>query len=257
MDVTAATTGQIFAIKRYAIHDGPGIRTTVFLKGCPLNCWWCHNPESRHSPASDEAAASQITADDVINEVCKDVVFYDQSGGGVTFSGGEPLIQVDFLQAMLQTTRDHHIPSAVDTCGYTKYHAFKKILHLVDLFLFDLKIFDNDEHTQHVGVSNQLILDNLKALVQDGQHIRIRIPLIPGVTDSESNLTQIARYVATLDSIQAIDLLPYNQLGAHKYHKLGIRNERTGLQTQTPDELRHMRDLVAAHGFTVNIGGGA
>lgn len=257
MSPGADITGQIFAIKRYAIHDGPGIRTTVFLKGCPLNCWWCHNPEGRRSPASDGISSSRVIAHDVIAEVRKDAVFYDQSGGGVTFSGGEPLIQIDFLEAMLRAARGHHIHTAVDTCGYTEYHAFEQILHLVDLFLFDLKIFDTAAHEQHIGVPNHLILDNLRALAQNGTNIRIRIPLIPSVTDSDSNLTQIARFASALDSIKVIDLLPYNQLGTHKYHKLGLRNERTGLQTQTPEELHHMQELVESHGFKVNIGGGA
>ena len=251
-----AITGQIFDIKRYAIHDGPGIRTTVFLKGCPLNCWWCHNPEGRSS-STDDRASSKVTDLDVIEEVRKDAIFYEQSGGGVTFSGGEPLIQIDFLEAMLRGAQDHHIHTTVDTCGYTDYHVFEQILRLVDLFLFDLKILDNAEHEQNTGMPNTLILDNLSALAQSGSSIRIRIPLIPGVTDTDSNLTQLARFISTLDAIQVIDLLPYNQLGTHKYHKLGLRNERTGLQTQTPEELHHMQRLVAIHGFKVNIGGGA
>ncbi|UCD39189.1 MAG: glycyl-radical enzyme activating protein [Fidelibacterota bacterium] len=251
------TDGQIFAIKRYAIHDGPGIRTTVFLHGCPLSCWWCHNPEGRLAAADSALAPYKATVDEVMAEVRQDAVFYEQSGGGVTFSGGEPLAQIDFLEALLQAARKERIATAVDTHGHSKYQAFERILDLVDLFLFDIKIFDNNEHKQHTGVSNELIFANLEALARSGRNIRVRIPLIPGVTDSDTNLTHIARYVAGLDHIGGIDLLPYNRLGTHKYQQLGIPDERAGLKTQAPEELEQMRSLVAGYGFTVNLGGGA
>ena len=168
------TTGIIYDLKKYAIHDGPGIRTTVFLKGCPLDCWWCHNPESRKNEPQSSGKKNlhknlallnsdknligiKVTTNEVMHEIRKDVLFYDESGGGVTFSGGEPLQQTDFLKMLLAECKAEHIHTVVDTSGYVEYKYFEEIRSLTDLFLYDLKFIDDALHLKYTGVSNRLM----------------------------------------------------------------------------------------------------
>ncbi|MBD3226410.1 MAG: radical SAM protein, partial [Caldithrix sp.] len=181
--------GIVFDLKKYAIHDGPGIRTTVFLKGCPLDCWWCHNPESRASQPESQGdfrqrravdllyteeglIGKELTVAQVLSEVQKDQVFYEESGGGVTFSGGEPLIQAKFLKALLEAHQKAGLHTAVDTSGYAPYETFAGINANVDLYLYDLKLMDDTLHQKYIGVSNRLILQNLKKLIAAGQPVR-------------------------------------------------------------------------------------
>ncbi len=249
-------SGYIGSVKKYAIHDGPGIRTTVFFKGCPLNCWWCHNPECQTLPSDGGELSFQTDLEAVMKDVKKDIIFFDQSGGGVTFSGGEPLFQIDFLCALLDACKASGIHTAVDTCGYAKYQCFEKIFGHVDLFLYDLKIINDDEHVKYTGISNKLIHDNLIMLSQNQQNIRIRIPLIPSVTDTELNLTDIARVISNLDSIKTVDILPYNQLGISKYRKLRRDSKLDRLKTQSREEIKKKQQLLESFGLVVNIGGG-
>ncbi|MFX1514452.1 MAG: 4Fe-4S cluster-binding domain-containing protein, partial [Promethearchaeota archaeon] len=168
--------GIIFDVKKYAIHDGPGIRTTVFFKGCPLRCWWCHNPEGQKegletiiktqidkntlSDNQEETIGREVSVVEVITEIEKDQLFYDESGGGVTFSGGEPLMQPAFLNALLDACKEKELTTTLDTCGYASWNILKKIKDKIDLFLYDIKIIDNKEHQKYTGVSNNQILSN-------------------------------------------------------------------------------------------------
>ncbi len=265
--------GIIFDLKKYAVHDGPGIRTTVFLKGCPLDCWWCHNPESRklepqvverksaqNSPGlsyrdSREIIGREATVAEVLREIEKDVIFYDQSGGGVTFSGGEPLLQIDFLEALLRECREREIHTAVDTTGYASWEQLERIFPFTDLFLYDLKLLDDRLHRRYTGVSNRLILENLEKLLSRGARVVIRIPLIPDFTDSRENLLQIARYLRKFPQIKRIDLLPYNPIGEAKYAKLGLELRAGKHRMQSDDRLEELRRLVEGEGFDVRIGG--
>ena len=202
-------TGIIFNIQRFAIHDGPGIRTTVFFKGCPLRCWWCHNPESHkilpekfdgcnlrrgfdHSfSMSKDEIGKEISVDELMSEIVKDRVFYEESGGGVTFSGGEPLMQDKFLIESLKKCNTLGIHSAVDTSGYTSEGVIDRVSNYADLFLYDLKLMNDDVHQKYTGVSNQIILKNLIELDQLGKKIVIRIPIVPEITDTNENLFAI------------------------------------------------------------------
>ena len=181
--------GIIFDIKHYAIHDGPGIRTTVFLKGCAASCWWCHNPESQCLEIEktartntfdgicveeEEIVGNLMTVEEVMHEIMKDKVFYDESGGGATFSGGEPLIQPDFLKAVLKHCRNRGIHTTLDTTGYASWETFKSIIPNVDLFLYDIKFVDDSQHQKYTGVSNASILYNLKNLVRHKKKIILR-----------------------------------------------------------------------------------
>ncbi len=193
-----AGDGIVFRIKKYAIHDGPGIRTTVFLKGCPLACWWCHNPEGQSmepqpiaparggdgagDPVRGETVGRRMTVAEVIAQVSRDLIFYDESGGGATFSGGEPLMQPEFLAALLDGCRRERVHTAVDTSGYAPGGVFNAIAARADLLLFDLKLMDDAEHRACTGVSNRPILENLAAAARDGRPLRIRFPVIPGIS---------------------------------------------------------------------------
>lgn len=191
-----------------------------------------------------------------MDEVNKDIIFYNQSGGGITFSGGEPLAQLEFLFGLLEACKENGLHTAVDTCGYAKCQHFEKIFDFVDLFLYDLKIYNDDEHIKYTGVSNKLIHENLMLLSHNNQNIRIRVPLIPGVSDTQNNLSQIAQFVLKLPNITTIDLLPYNRLGISKYRKRGQNNKLRDLPTQTKKEIIRKQELFESYGFNVNIGGG-
>ncbi|NOQ97616.1 MAG: glycyl-radical enzyme activating protein [Calditrichae bacterium] len=267
------TSGYIFNLKKYAVHDGPGIRTTVFMQGCPLDCWWCHNPESRQTMRPGTVVkneynclrpyyrkipyqeALKVTVDEIMRELRKDLIFYEESGGGATFSGGEPLMQPEFLHQLLQACKNENIHTAVDTSGYADWQLYKKILPAVDLFLFDLKIIDQIQHKKYIGVSNKRILENLHKLLGEDKDIYIRIPLIPGITDTQLNLHQIADYLNNLPKIKRIDLLPYNPMGEEKYNKLKRNQKLANLKHQKDRELKDIQAVFKACGFEVYIGG--
>jgi len=256
-------TGFIFDIKRYAIHDGPGIRTTVFLKGCPLDCWWCHNPEGGGCisdwGAKDDPerylSGRAISVAVVMDEVCRDTVFYDQSGGGVTFSGGEPMMQIDFLHRLLSGCREKGIRTALDTCGYAPPEDFEKIADLVDLFLYDIKLIDDDLHRKYTGVSNRLILGNLNLLSGNGNHIIARLPLIPGITDTEENVIAVAEYMKGNRVLREISLLPYNELGRDKFRRFHLPDRLHNLPKRGAGHVERLTDLFHERGIVVGIGG--
>lgn len=270
---TMKPTGVIFDLRRYTVHDGPGIRTTVFFKGCPLRCRWCHNPESmnpaietlltinhRRCPAPSAAEnrgtiGREVSVDEVLREIEKDTIFYDQSGGGATFSGGEPLMQADFLLALLSACAEREIHRALDTCGYASWATFEKILPRVNLILYDLKLMDDAEHLRYTGVSNTPILNNLEKLAETGVPIFLRIPLIPGVTDTEKNLEQIAGFIRPLKNIQRVDPLPYNLLSEDKNQRFGFPNRLEHLEVQSAEELSRVEDRFVSMGYNVKIGG--
>jgi pyruvate formate lyase activating enzyme len=255
-------TGTIFDLRRFCIHDGPGIRTTVFLKGCPLDCWWCHNPEGRTAPTNggrelpDSQPIGQVVdSADVIDELVRDRPFYEQSGGGVTFSGGEPMFQIEFLRTLLSTAKAHQLHTVVDTCGYAPVENFRKIRPLVDLFLYDLKLIDNDAHITYTGVSNELILQNLEELAGSGSKVLIRIPLIPEVTDTDQNLNGIARFLKALPGITRVNLLPYNKLGEDKARRFGLTSRLDVLTPQTDAQLSAASRIFRSEGYETRVGG--
>jgi len=260
-----ASTGIIFDLKKFAIHDGPGIRTTIFMKGCPLDCRWCHNPEGRYCEpekipvqnrqSKEESFGQKITIDQLFKEIEKDFVFYEQSGGGVTFSGGEPMSQIEFLKDILQLCKMNKISTAVDTSGSAPFDYFEKIYDLTDLFLYDLKIMDNNFHKKYTGVSNKPILDNLIKLANIGGNIIIRVPIIPGITDNKKNLDDIAEFVTPFKNITDICLLPYNKLGEDKRERFGLANNLGKLRTQENEEMNRLAASFDSSRFRVKIKG--
>jgi pyruvate formate lyase activating enzyme len=260
------TQGTIFKIKKYALHDGPGIRTTVFFKGCPLSCPWCHNPEgldprpqtmSRRTSSGEihETVGVVIGVDALIKEIEKDVLFYDESGGGVTFSGGEPLAQPEFLEAVLAACNHLDIHAALDTSGFAPVAVLDRILPRLQLVLFDLKIMDEKQHRRYTGMSNRTVLENLKRIDDSRTPARIRIPLIPAITDGDDNIEQIVRFVGTLKTVIGVDLLPFHRIGNEKYRRLGMTDNTAGTAPPPPERVAAIKRRFESAGLIVSIGG--
>ncbi len=263
--------GLIFDIRRYSVHDGPGIRTTVFLKGCPLNCVWCHNPESiMPKPQKirrcrtlngkqrmlEEEIGRWVQSGDIMLEVLKDRLFYEESKGGVTFSGGEPLSQPGFLTELLVRCKEEGLHTAVDTSGYATEDTFRKISQLTDVLLFDLKTADKRKHEEYTGVDNTPIIRNLMNLPAEGPEVYIRIPIIPGFNSTTEDMVLHRDIISRVKApVIRVDLLPFHRLGRQKYEALGMLSPpRFGPET-SPIELEKLMQVFAEAGFPVKKGG--
>lgn len=300
------TTGTLFDIRRYAIHDGPGIRTTVFFKGCPLRCAWCHNPESQSialelmlrpnrciscgacaaacpelavqpvngryvtdraacTTCGDCAAACYAEArqivgreygvEEVMAVIERDRDFYLHSDGGVTVSGGEPLMQPDFLLALLRACKAAGLHTALDTSGYAAWETIERVLSFVDLVLYDLKIMDDTGHRQITGVPNQRILANLHRLSARGVPIWLRLPLIPGINDDDENLAATAAFAAALPNPAPLHLLPYHNSAEAKYAGLGLPFQLPGIASPTDAHMHSVAEYFTRAGLHVVLGG--
>lgn len=221
------TTGIIFDIKEFAVHDGPGMRTTVFLKGCPLSCIWCHNPEGQSSvPQVMRSAAGvrQVGKEYLPQELAtllnRQATLLKVGEGGITFSGGEPLMQADFITEVIDLLDDFHI--LLDTSGYGSKRDFRLLLERVNLVYYDLKLIERQAHKRYTGRYNDLILQNLQILSTSGVPFVIRVPLVPGVTDTNENLSAIARTIKDMPDMLRVDLLPYNRAAGAKYRSSGM-----------------------------------
>ena len=220
-------SGMIFDIKEFTIHDGPGIRTTVFLKGCPLACLWCHNPEGQsplpqvmHGRSGDREVGKLMTSQEVAAILNRQAPILRSNEGGVTFSGGEPLMQAAFVAEVIDRLDDLHV--LLDTCGYGSEQDFRLLLARVDLVYYDLKLIDPQAHRRYTGCDNDLILNNLGVLSASGVPFVIRVPLVPGVTDTRKNQAAIAATVKGLPGLVQVDLLPYNRAAGAKYQAAGM-----------------------------------
>lgn len=220
----------VFEIEKFATHDGPGIRTVVFLKGCPLRCVWCHNPESwsfRIETVDDAVRGGKLTygkersVADVLDEVLRDKPFYDASGGGLTLSGGEPLAQSKFAVALFRAAKEAGVHTAVETCGHLPRSVLEAVRANVDLWLYDVKGMDSELHRRHTGVDNALLLENLRWLDGRGAKIVLRCPMIPGLNDSAANLAKLAALADSLDGVSQVDVEPYSPFGTEKGRQLG------------------------------------
>jgi pyruvate formate lyase activating enzyme len=299
--------GLIFDIQRYSIHDGPGIRTLIFMKGCPLRCLWCDNPEGQMpypeilfsnklcikcwkctkicpvGSIKEEGGVIKIdrttctscgkcaeicyaeaiklvgqwmSVEDVLKVIERDYAFYKTSGGGVTLGGGEPTMQSDFASLLLKACKERGINTAIETCGYTKWENFEKMLKHLDLVYYDIKHMDSKIHEYLTGKPNELILENLRKLSQTNLPIIIRVPLIPGCNDQEVNIRRTAEFVSTLgNSIMRVEILPYHRLGMHKYEQLGREYKLKNLLPPSKEAINNAAKIFEAYGLTVQIGG--
>lgn len=264
--------GLIFSVKRYSIHDGPGIRVTFFMKGCPLNCLWCHNPEGI-SPEpekvistkrigekefdTEEIAGIYYSSDEILKILDRERVFIEKSGGGVTFSGGEPLLQSQFLVEVLKECKKNGFHTAVDTSGYSSPDNFKAVIPFTDLFLFDIKHLDEKKHLALTGVSNEGILENLRIILDSGKDIIIRIPVIPGYNDDEDYYNLLREFIVSQasESVKKISLLPYHRIGSSKYKRFNIQNRMDKVEQPSVERMKELKDYFEKTGIAVKIGG--
>jgi pyruvate formate lyase activating enzyme len=297
--------GLIFDVMRFSVHDGPGIRTTVFLKGCPLRCWWCHNPESqRRQPellyfedrctlcgdcvgacpygalyvedgavlldrelchgsgecvevCAGEArrmAGRWMSVEDLLSDLARDQIFFEESGGGVTLSGGEPLMQAVFTEQLLAELHARHIHTVLDTSGFANPVLLRRISPNVDLFHYDIKLMDPEKHERYTGVKNDLILSNLKLLAEIGSAVIVRMPVIPGINDADEDLGAAAAYLKEL-GLKNVDLLPYHRIGGDKYRRLNREYRLPDLAPPSAERIESIAARLGREGFTVRVGG--
>jgi pyruvate formate lyase activating enzyme len=264
--------GLIFSVKRYSIHDGPGIRVTFFMKGCPLSCKWCHNPEGispcpesvlRISRIGDrefsrlEMAGKFYTIENILEILEKERVFINQSKGGITFSGGEPMLQPDFLLDALKACVSSGYHTAIDTSGYAASESYSSIIHYTDLFLFDIKHLDEAKHYESTGVSNTGILENYRLLLKSGKDIIVRIPVIPGFNDDHDHLERLKDFIISTKtaSLKMISLLPFHKIGSSKYKRFNLSYRMENTEPPSEEEMQKIKELFLETGIKVKIGG--
>lgn len=258
-DTMGKDRGVVLRIERASIHDGPGLRTVVFLKGCPLRCKWCSTPESQ-SFHIEMGYGKEMTVEEVMEEVVKDEVFFFHSGGGVTLSGGEALAQPEFAREILKRSKGLGINTGIETSLYSKYEIIEDILPWLDFIYMDIKHMDSKDHKEWVGIGNTTILENIKK-VDDSKYplkIYIRIPIIPGINDNEYNLTATASFCRDLKRVDRIELLPYHRLGIGTYEKLGREYELKDLASPSREyivEKVNFMSQLLSH-IEVKAGGG-
>lgn len=298
-------TGTVFNIQRYSLHDGPGIRSIVFFKGCSLRCQWCSNPESQKGapqvlfvksrcigcracakvcPANAivfeenrrivqekcihcgecakacmadalEEKGKRVTVREIYEELKKDEIYYSYSRGGITLSGGEALLQPKFAAELFKACRQSGWNTAVETALFVTRDAIDAVLPFTDVFLADFKVFDSAAHQAYTGRPNDRIKENIRYISEQGGAVILRIPLIPGVNDSESNLRATAEFAKNLETITEVDLLPYHRLGVNKYEQLGRDYSLSDLRQPSGKTVQQIADFFKAYGFTVQIGG--
>jgi len=299
-------TSLILNIQKCCVHDGPGIRTTIFFKGCPLNCIWCHNPESQsykteimynqnkctncnkcitncpnnaisfsennfliHDDSlckscmncvdfciseAIQFAGKSYSISQLISEIKKDQVFYDDSNGGVTLSGGEVMCQIDFVEKLCKKCKENNIHVAIDTCGYVPYENFERITPYVDLFLYDIKLINSKKHFEFTGKPSELIINNLNKLSLNGANIILRLPIIEGINADNEHLNNLCSLISNLN-LQEINLLPYHDIGGYKYSNLN-KNYNFDLMKKPSDEiLNHFKSTLSNYNSNIKIGG--
>ncbi|MBN2863993.1 MAG: glycyl-radical enzyme activating protein [Bacteroidales bacterium] len=264
--------GLIFNVERYSLHNGPGIRVTFFMKGCPLSCWWCHNPEGI-SPDPEtveqiekigetefikkEEAGKYYSTGDILQILERERIFISESGGGVTFSGGEPLLQPEFLLEALTACKAKGYHTAVDTCGYADEGIIEAIIPFTDLFLYDLKHSDDTKHLTYTGVSNLQIISNLNLLLKAGRDLILRIPVVPGFNDDMESLDNMKQLImrSNYGNLKGICLLPYHKTGISKYTKFKIVSRMSDTPEPGNEKMNEIRKFFEGTGITVKVGG--
>ncbi len=255
-------TGRIFDIQRFSIHDGPGIRTIVFLKGCRLRCRWCCNPESQEYDiqtmmvqGKSKIIGKDVTVSEVMSEIVNDIPYYRRSGGGVTLSGGEALNQPEFAVALLKACHDYGINTAIETTSFAEFDIIKKYLPYVDYYLMDIKHMDSKKHEEYTGRPNHVMLENARKIAETGANLIIRIPVIPTFNHTKEEIKAIADYAKTLPGVNEIHLLPYHRLGQDKYEGLGREYTLAHIEPLSNEYMEELLAVAKTSGLQCQIGG--
>ena len=258
------TTGRIFDIQKFSIHDGPGIRTIVFLKGCAFRCRWCCTPESqlfdihpmRTEDGKEKMIGRDVTVEEVMEEVMKDAPHYRRSGGGLTLSGGECLLQPQFASDLLFAAKQHGISTAIESTAFADFAVIEeKILPHLDVFLMDVKHMNAAKHKLFIGKSNEKVLENAQKIAQTGQHLIIRVPVVPTFNDTEAEILEIARFARSLQGVKELHLLPYHRLGQDKYYGLNRPYLLENIEPPTNEHMQQLLEVAGTTGLHVQIGG--
>lgn len=254
--------GRIFDIQKFSVHDGPGIRTIVFLKGCALRCRWCCNPESQskeietmHTPQGDKIIGRDVTVGEIIGPILKDRPFFSRSGGGLTLSGGETLLQPEFAKALFAAAKENGINTAIESTAFAKFETIEELLPYIDYYLMDIKHLSSEKHKQFTGQSNELILENAKKIAQKANKLIIRVPVIPTFNDTPEEIAQIAVFAKTLPNVDELHLLPYHRYGEDKYKYLGRDYTLKDITSPTDEKMAFLKTVVEACGLNCQIGG--
>lgn len=255
--------GRIFNIQRFSIHDGPGVRTIVFLKGCPLKCKWCCNPESQdYRPETiitgnvSKNVGKDVTVAEVIEEIERDRVYYRRSGfGGITLSGGECLWQPEFSHALLAICKKRGISTAIETTAYAEIEIIRRLLPFIDTVLMDIKHINSEKHKEFTTRDNSLILENAKIIAKEAKNLIIRTPVIPTFNDTQEEIGEIAKFAVSLENVKEMHLLPYHRIGSDKYAGLGRKYEMAHISPPSKEKIRELLDIVNKYGLIGQIGG--
>lgn len=261
-DALLSVSGRIFDIQRFSTHDGPGIRTIVFLKGCALRCRWCCNPESQSYEIEQmkqgdtvKTVGRDVTVGEVLEEVLRDRPYYRRSGGGVTLSGGESLLQPDFAVALLQACRENGVNTAIETTGFADEAVIRRFLPHLDTVLMDIKHMNSDKHREFTTKPNERILQSARLIAENARRLVIRVPVIPGFNDTEEEVGAIAAFAASLPNVNEIHLLPYHRMGKDKYDGLGRPYPMGDVAPPTAQRMQQLEAVAKRYGLITQIGG--
>ena len=254
--------GRIFNIQRFSIHDGPGIRTIVFFKGCYMRCAWCCNPESQRyeietliEGGKEKIVGRDVTVSDIMPEILSDMPYYRRSGGGVTLSGGEVLAQADFAAELLKACKEAGLHTAIESSANAPFSDIEKLLPYLDLYLMDIKHMDSKKHKEYTGAPNERILENAKLIAKSRVELIIRTPVIPTFNDSDVDIRAIASFARELDGVREYHLLPYHRLGADKYRGLGRTYSMSEIEPPAKEKMQHLLSVAETSGLYCQIGG--
>jgi pyruvate formate lyase activating enzyme len=254
--------GILSEIQRFSVHDGPGIRSLIFLKGCPLRCKWCCNPENIDLKpeimmvlGQKKLVGEEVSTEFVMDEVLKDWVYYRRSGGGVTLSGGEALMQPDFSLAILQACKKRGVHTAIETTGFADSRVIERILPYLDLVMYDIKHLSEEKHREFTEQSNKLILENVLKVAQSGVRLIIRVPVVPTFNDTEEEIEAIARFAAQIPAVRELHLLPYHRLGESKYKGLGRDYFFSKIEPLSPERMSRLLESAKLSGLQCQLGG--
>lgn len=254
--------GRIFDIQRYSIHDGGGIRTIVFLKGCPLRCKWCCNPEGQHYNVEkmtlggkEKIVGQDVTVGEIIDIVERDRIYYRRSGGGLTLSGGESLTQPDFAVALLKTAKERGINTAMESTGFADFSVISRYLPYLDLYLMDIKHMNSAKHKEFTSQPNELILENAKKITAAGARLIVRTPVIPTFNATKEEIGEIAKFASSLKGVTQMHILPYHRIGTDKYKGLNRDYSLTGIEPPSKELMNELLEVVNSYGLKGQIGG--